>query len=235
MTFQAVHVPSHACCWAPSCTAECVMAMYRHIACELCDCCDVQVLLERLNMLIDEGSCMSAAATPTAAAGPTASATGPTSSSSFFEPWDKHPTGCRAWHNTAQPSAGTQGPAAVTAAAAAAAHHSWHHSSNASDLAASHTKHSSSPAAAAASRPASAAAAMHTGRPASAQHHNTTSNNKGPSGSSFAGGTRKQQQPGTPKKPVRGLIEVSTSGGLAQSVMQSSAQTVLDELDVTLG
>jgi hypothetical protein len=37
------------------------------------------------------------------------------------------------------------------------------------------------------------------------------------------------------RKPAKGLIEVSTTGGLGQSVMQQSAQSVLDELDVTLG
>jgi hypothetical protein len=39
---------------------------------------------------------------------------------------------------------------------------------------------------------------------------------------------------GAGRKPVK-LIEVSTAGGLVQSIMQQSAQSVLDELDVTLG
>lgn len=37
------------------------------------------------------------------------------------------------------------------------------------------------------------------------------------------------------KRQPRGLIDVSTSGGMGQSIMQASAQSVLDELSVTLG
>jgi hypothetical protein len=51
---------------------------------------------------------------------------------------------------------------------------------------------------------------------------------------SSSGGGARPGKPQGPRKPVA-LTEVSTSGGLAQSVMQQSAQSVLDEVDVTLG
>lgn len=195
--------------------ASCAVSWFAVCWCVTCR----QVLLERLDMCLEEqGASGSAAQTPTAAAAP------------------------------AGPRPGSACMATPTAAAAAAGSHAT--AAAASLSVAPAGKPSSRAPASAQLRPGSApsvvrqpgthrapAAATSTapGRPASGS---STSSNAAagcssctPQGRSNSGCAK---QPGG-KSKARGLIEVSTSGGLGQSIMQQSAQSVLDELDVTLG
>jgi hypothetical protein len=79
-------------------------------------------------------------------------------------------------------------------------------------------------------KPTAAATPASPSRPASSNAAAAGSSSS-PQGRSSSGCGR---QAGGKRQP-RGLIDVSTSGGMGQSIMQASAQSVLDELSVTLG
>lgn len=176
-----------------------------------------QVLLERLNMLMADGSCASATTAPahaTAAAGQhpgtpiSPAAAGHCPNSCFASgTYVSNPTS-----SISRPSTALANSRQPATAAAAAAQKSRPATAGASSL--------STPVA------GGMQARSSTGYRSSTDYRSSIDYRGSMGGRSSSGVAA--------RKPLK-LIEVSTSGGLAQSIMQQSAQSVLEELDVTLG
>lgn len=181
-----------------------------------------QVLLDRFNMLMEEGACPSAACTPTTmpAARPAAPTAGHPAQAFFAG--DKADSSASSSNANLLGTTGLgTGSRGQPSSQPVSTHHGWHHSSNAAAF--------SEPA-----ETASTSAAIKA-TPHSKPHATGGSSSPMSIGKDAAGAARGGKKQAGSRKPTRGLIEVSTSGGLSKSVMQSSPQSILEELEVTLG